>query len=136
MRELSEYDLQAKAFLERYGVKFTATFTHYGAHFDGETACRDNFRCRFSRGKKRLVIDFGQSLNDSDGGGGNPPRAYDVLACIGKNDPGLFEEFCREFGYETDSRRAEKTYKAVVKEWKNVSAFFTAEELEALQEIR
>jgi len=136
---MSIEESKAEQFLQEHRINFNATFLRYGAHFEEDRdrgVNRDNYRCTFSRGRARLVIFFGQSLNDSDGGGGNPPRAYDVLACIGKNDPGLFEEFCREFGYETDSRRAEKTYKAVVKEWKNVSAFFTAEELEALQEIR
>lgn len=63
------------------------------------------------------------------------PTAYDLLASITKNDPGTFNNFCSDFGYDTDSRRAEETYKAVVKEWDKVNAFFTAEQIEQLQEI-
>ena len=63
------------------------------------------------------------------------PTAYDVLSCLTKNDPGTFENFCSEFGYEEDSRKAEKTYNAVVEEWRNVCALFSDGEIEQLQEI-
>lgn len=64
------------------------------------------------------------------------PTAYDVLASLTKSNPGTFEDFCGETGYDTDSRSAEKTYRAVVDEWLKVSAFFTAEEIEKLQKIQ
>lgn len=66
---------------------------------------------------------------------GEEPTAYDVLACITKYDPGTFEDFCSEFGYDTDSRSAEKIYKAVVKEFDNICKLFTDSEIEQLQEI-
>lgn len=64
-----------------------------------------------------------------------PPSAYDVLSCLQKYEVGTFDNFCSEFGYDTDSRTAYKTYKAVMKEWKNVELLFTPEQLELLQEI-
>lgn len=64
------------------------------------------------------------------------PTAYDVLACLTKYDPGTFENFCGEYGYDNDSRKAEKVYKAVVNEWQNVAMLFTDTEIEQLQEIQ
>lgn len=64
------------------------------------------------------------------------PTAYDVLASLTNNDPGTFEDFCSNYGYDTDSRKAEKTYKAVLDEWKNVQALFNDEEIEQLQEMQ
>jgi hypothetical protein len=64
------------------------------------------------------------------------PTAYDVLTCLQKNDVGTFEDFCSEFGFDTDSRRAETTYKAVVDEFKNLCALFSDSEIEQLQEIQ
>lgn len=61
--------------------------------------------------------------------------AYDLLACITKYDPSTFENFCADFGYDEDSRKAEATYQAVCKEWQKVQKFFSAEELELIQEI-
>jgi len=63
------------------------------------------------------------------------PTVYCVLACLQKYDVGEFEDFCSEFGYNTDSRQAEKTYKAVKNEYTQLCTLFTDSELEELQEI-
>ncbi len=67
---------------------------------------------------------------------GTPPTAYDVLACLQKYDVGTFEDFVNEFGYDEDSKRAHKTYKAVVKEFDNVCKLWSDEEIEQLREIQ
>lgn len=64
------------------------------------------------------------------------PNSYSVLACLTKYDPGTFENFCHEFGYDTDSRKALKTYKAVQNEWLNIERLFTESEIELLREIQ
>jgi hypothetical protein len=63
------------------------------------------------------------------------PSEYSILSCLTKYDPGSFEDFCNEFGYDEDSRTAERTYNAVVKEWLNVCMIWTDDEIEELQEI-
>ena len=63
------------------------------------------------------------------------PNSYDVLACLTKYDPGNFENFCSDFGYDTDSKKAEKTYLAVKDEYLNVTRLFTDSEIEILNEI-
>ncbi len=63
-------------------------------------------------------------------------KPYDVLTCVQKSDPGTFEDFCADFGYDNDSRKAERVYRAVVEEWRKVRSFFTEAEIEALQEIQ
>lgn len=63
------------------------------------------------------------------------PTAYDVLACLTKYDVGSFDDFCSEFGYDEDSRTAEKIYKAVLDEWLNVQRLWNDKEIEQLQEI-
>lgn len=62
-------------------------------------------------------------------------KEYDVLACLTKYDPGTHEDFCADFGYDTDSIRGLKTYLAVQKEYHELSRIFTPEQLEAMQEI-
>lgn len=64
------------------------------------------------------------------------PSAYDVLACLQKNDPGTFAEFCSDFGYNEDTRTAERTYQAVKEEWLNIERLFTEKEIEELQKIQ
>ena len=64
------------------------------------------------------------------------PTSYDLLACIEKSDPGTLEDFCSEFGYDIDSKRAEQIYLSVCKEYQKIRKFFTDAELEALREIQ
>jgi hypothetical protein len=61
--------------------------------------------------------------------------AYDILASSTLYDPGTFEDFCGDCGYDTDSRRAMDVYLAVQKDWSAVCAFFTEEERAELAEV-
>lgn len=105
-----------------------------------DTVTGNEFTLNGGRLKGKLnVIDtdrFGGSLMDLKEVKGTPPTAYDVLTCLQKYDVGSFEDFCSEFGYDTDSRSAKKTYKAVVKEFDNVCKLWSDEEIEQLQEIQ
>lgn len=63
------------------------------------------------------------------------PTEYDVLACMTKYDPGTFEDFCSDFGYDEDSRAAERIYFAVQKEYAQLSRLFAYEQMDELREI-
>lgn len=63
------------------------------------------------------------------------PTEYDILVCLNKHDPGNFEEFCWEFGYDEDSKTAERIYIAVIKEYKQLERIFIPEQMEELREI-
>ena len=59
-----------------------------------------------------------------------------MLACLEKYDPGTFEDFCSELGYDEDSRTAERIYIAVIKEYKDLTRIFTEKQMEELSEIQ
>lgn len=63
------------------------------------------------------------------------PSVYDVLACLQKYDPGTFEDFCLDYGYDEDSRTAERIYFAVQKEYTQLARLFTPDEMDELAEI-
>ncbi len=63
------------------------------------------------------------------------PDCYNVLACLTKYDPGTFEDFCSGYGYDEDSRTAERVYIAVQNEFANLRRIFTDTQIEAMQEI-
>lgn len=63
------------------------------------------------------------------------PSVYDVLSCLTKYDPGTFEDFCSDYGYDEDSRTAERIYFAVQKEYTQLTRIFTPEQMEELAEI-
>ena len=131
-QDTETYEQHANRLLSEMGVKFQSSYITYGKHFADDKEPRHIFKATFSRGSKSFSIRFGQSIQ----AGAEPPCAYDVCACLQKYDCGSFTDFCYEFGYDTDSRTAERTYKAVCKEYNKVSNFFTLEELEILQEIQ
>jgi len=64
------------------------------------------------------------------------PTAYDILACLTKHDPGTLEDFCNEYGYDSDSKKAERVYNAVKDEYNNVCMLFSDEEIAQLTEIQ
>ena len=128
------YKTQAKNFLKKTDTKMTVKFTEKGLYFLGDTHSRDIYKIGLKRYGKWHYFKFGQSLQNSNGK--TPPNAYDILACLTKYDVGSFEDFCSEFGYDTDSRTAEKTYKTVLKEYKMVAELWNDAEIKKLSEIQ
>ena len=101
---------------------------HFGKD---DTVYRFVFKVKLSRNGKNYTFDFGQSELEGD----KKPTLYDVLACLQKLEVGSFKNFCGEFGYDEDSRTAERIYKAVCKEFANVERLFS-DIIEELQEIQ
>lgn len=130
---MENYIENAQILLREFNVKFTIDYVKFDYHFAGDEDKRNIYNVTFSRLGDKLKFKFGQSINKSMKK--ITPTEYDVLACITKNDPGKLEDFCDEFGYDTDSISANKTYKLVCIEYEKVYNFFTSEEIELLQEI-
>lgn len=120
-------DLAAKGL----GFSIESTFLKHGKHFIDDKENRDIYKVKIKRGRRSFTVEFGQSLNNSMKNRVRPTY-YDILACLQKYDIGSFDDFCSNFGYDTDSRRAERTYKAVCKEYNNMARLFNDEELEIL----
>jgi len=126
----TNYQKQATDFLNSVNGKITVKYSHYGKHFADDKTERHIFIFRISRNGKSYTAKFGQSI----AAGANEPTAYDILSCLTKYEPGTFENFCSDYGYNSDSRAAEKIYKAVKKEFAGVERVF-GDVLEQLQEI-
>lgn len=153
----SQYEINAENTLKGMGVEFNPVYQGHtfpkwseGEKEKKDQLARATFFCTFSRGKKSLSIQFFESIVNSfatyrDFKGRKQmdynrkiapkPSAYSVLACLTKNDPDTFENFCGDFGYNTDSRKAFDTYLVVQAEWAKVRKFFTKTEIERIKEI-
>ena len=133
-KEESDYIKQATDFLTATGTTFAATYKKHDFYFQDDKQARDIYKIVLKNKNHRFGFTFGQSINNSNYGK-NPPSPYDVLSCLTKYDVGKFNDFCNNFGYDVDSRKAYKTYKAVLREWKNVERLFTPEQIELLKDI-
>ena len=128
----NDYDMNAIAFAKKHGIKLSFIgYPQYKKHFDTDKDFRYVFKCQLSRGGKQYTFNFGQSIHN----GAEEPTMYDILTCLQKYDVGSFEEFCSEFGYDTDSRTAERTYKAVCKEYEAMDRLFS-DIMDEMQEIQ
>ena len=137
---MNKYEKQGADFLLKFGLKFSARFIDNscppfcegGKHIHG---CKYQITILRERDKTNVRFPFWNSYNDAMEDKG--PTPYDVLACLSGeiNCPESFEGFCGELGYDTDSRKAEKTFKLVKKQCDKLHAFFTEEEIEELQLI-
>lgn len=150
---MNNYEKQAQDFLDKTQTTFKAEYIKTDFHFDGDKEKRDIYKITLQRGNRKMVFNFGQSIvnssifqpqtNYSRGVNaqrillkrGKAPTPYDILACLQKYEVGSFENFCNEFGYNVDSKKAEKTYNAVLKEWQEVQKLWSDEEITLLQEI-
>ena len=145
----NKYDKQAEKFLKDTGTTFTVEFLKHGKYFPDDKEERDIYLITLDKKGRVYSFRFGQSIVKSITKEYRAkvghlkshvnkliPTAYDVLTCLTKYDPGTFEEFCSSFGYDEDSRKAEKIYKAVVEEWKQMQILFSYEELETMQKIQ
>jgi len=155
-KTISEYEQQGIDFLAKTGTEFRAIKLGHFPYFDDDKESRDVYQIILTRGNQVYSFRFGQCTAKSETliarqkaemerRGDNrfkvaqikieAPNAYDVLATITKYDPGTFSDFCGEFGYDTDSRKAEKIYFAVQEEYKNIHRLFSdvMAELEEIQ---
>lgn len=135
-QQISSYEVQAQEFAQKHKISLKCTHFGYGKHFTDDKESRHIFRCMLIRkdgqSEKQYTFKFGQSI----AAGNTPPTMYDVLTCLQKYEVETFENFCSEFGYDTDSRKAEKIYKAVVSEYENLLRVCGADVLEEMQGIQ
>lgn len=94
----------------------------------------DHYIITMKNSNGRYSFDFFQSVAATQKG--EAPNEYDVIACLEWFTPESFEDFCSEFGYDTDSRQAEKTWKACLVMTRNLHKLFTADQIELLSQIR
>lgn len=161
-KSLGIYERQGIDFLLKTKTDFKARLVGHDKYFPEDKQARDIYEIIFTRKDKApFVLRFGASIHDSgpslkedfklterarQRGAMFPkegdyeqkrktPTPYTVLASITKNDPETFEDFCACFGYDSDSRTAEKIYFAVQKEYKEVCRLWDEKERELLQEI-
>jgi hypothetical protein len=110
-------------FIERNRISLTTETVDRNPHVDGSDDM-DNYKCVMIRrgpisgnpGTARNVYRMTVHFSKGIGHHGAEPEAGEVLSCLASDAAGIenggnFEDWCSEYGYETDSRKALKTFK-------------------------
>jgi hypothetical protein len=136
---MREYVKQAKDFLASCNATMKITLLGKAVNENwGENEPRNNYRVTIATPRGRMQIRFWDSIHCTKNN--ITPTEYDIIACLQKYEVGTIDDFVSEFGYEVhelaDVKRIQKTYKAVVNEYKKICRCFTEEQIEAMQEIQ
>ena len=111
-----------KEFVARHNIKMVCKRIDSNPHMpDWNDA--NHYKCKLTRDRKQMTVYFSQGYGIS-----HEPEAADVLNCLADDSAGVsnarsFEEWAEEYGYDTDSRKAEKTYKVCVKQAARLLSF-------------
>lgn len=102
---------------------------------DGQwDADASHWRLLLKRGSKEIEVYYSQGSAHS-----NEPDLDDVMYCLLSDVSDIedvdFEEWASNLGYDTDSRKAERTFEACKKQLLNLRLLFTNKELEQLHEL-
>jgi hypothetical protein len=137
---MTDYEKQAADFLGARGLHFAALQAREQAAPPWAKVGEDHgtkYRITITRSKTGASIsfDFWGSIKDCEDG--TKPTAYDVLACISgdANAPETFEDWCGDYGYDTDSRAAYATWERCKAFAAKLQHFFSADDLAALSQI-
>lgn len=130
------YKVTIKRGGRRFSFEFGNSTSNSQYYQDNNIKERTYNTCGAPRSGGYRILDISKYMPYISLKSGTPPSEYDILTCLTKYDVGSFEDFCDEYGYDTDSRKAKKTYKAVEKEYTNVCKIWSDVEIEQLQEIQ
>ena len=109
--------------MDHWKVKLVRTFEGSASYTSRETG---------HSSKRTYTKAFTTFFSMGYGHHGAEPGVQDVLDCLASDASGIdnvrsFEDWCSEYGYDTDSRKAEKTFKACEHSAKRLKAFLGAD---------
>lgn len=114
-----------KEFVKENNIRINVEYADRNPNMSDDDWSRSAFHYKtvLKRKNKQMTVYFskGSALTEE-------PTVEEVLNSIAMDSVSYlngdsFEDFCSEFGYDTDSRRAEKTYNAVIRQGEKAENF-------------
>lgn len=112
---MSETRVTLNAFIATHGIKLRSVWTDRNPVMEENAEYpMDHWRCTMRCGVRRMTITFSMGAAHH----GKAPKLTEVLECLAGDAAGFenadgFEDWCRDYGYATDSRKAERIWKAI-----------------------
>jgi hypothetical protein len=121
-------------FIQTIGISMTAEYADRNPNMDSSDM--DHWRCVFHKDRARMTTYFSMGRGHS----GREPTADQVLECLVSDASSIdnargFDDWCSEYGYDTDSRKAEKTYAACKRATDKLRAFLGGDAYETLMDL-
>lgn len=123
--------------VEQNGITMTAEYASSNPNMDGpERDQMDHWKCVLlmrADGRRQFTIYFSMGVGHE----GREPTVTEVLESVASDAAGFenahdFESWCGEYGYDTDSRSAEKSFKTIERHTKKLRTFLGRDLFEAL----
>lgn len=115
-------------FIERYGITLRLKPTYDNPHADLGAGAH-HYRATLRYGRRTLTTPFSTGAAWKD-----EPNAADVLSCLLSDasvlDHHTFESWAGDYGYDIDSRKAERIYRACLRSAKQLQHLLGDELLE------
>lgn len=112
-----------KGFCNRYNVRAESTMVDDNPSMDGMPPGSYHYRVTLKCRRRQMTVPFsmGPALD-------HEPTASEVLSCLVSDATSIdncrgFEEWAADFGMDTDSRKAERTFKACESQSAKLKAF-------------
>jgi hypothetical protein len=119
-------------FIRDNHVRLTAERTDHNPHMDDDARNMDHWKCKLIVGPRSMTVYFSKGFAHN----GAEPTAPEVLDCLASDASSVvdasFEDWCSEYGYDTDSRKAEQTYKTIRRQARRLRDLFSSDAFKTL----
>lgn len=112
--------MDIRQFVHAHKIRADVAWTDSNPNWTGDKRWHDmarHFRITLKCRRRSMVVPFSQGPAIE-----KEPTVEDVLDCLASDASTLegngFEEWCRDLGYDTDSRSAEKAYRVIQRQAK------------------
>lgn len=112
-----------KSFVRTNKIRMDVEWADNNPHMHDTNWKANHYKCvlRFERRQHTVYFSMGIGLTGE-------PTVHDVLGCLASDAAGYesaldFEDWASEYGYDTDSRKAERTFNTVAAQSKKLRKF-------------
>jgi len=114
-----------RRFIDRENLRMSCEWADRNPHMadDDWSRSASHYRCTIRQGRKSMVTYFSMGPAHT-----TEPELRDVLDCLASDAAGYenarsFGEWAEEYGYDPDSRKAERTYRTIARQATRLRAF-------------
>jgi hypothetical protein len=109
-------------FVKSNKIRFRCEWAENNPHMD-DSANMDNWKCQLRCNGRTMTVYFSKGI----GHHGAEPTAEELLDCLASDASSVentngFEDWAVDLGYDTDSRKAHRTYKTIERQASKLKA--------------